>query len=190
MPRSCSICSHPETAKITKALTSGDSLRSTASRFHITAAATHRHLTRCLKVTRSIEKLEKPRLDATQTSVSDSSRFDSLEPKTLVAATARLVDEALSLLEHAKRADDRRTALVALREARDGLALLMKAAGMLAGDVGTTVIDNRKQVLNVLGKLSEDELRAIVAGKPVPALDAEIVLTDVTDNQALSAVPD
>ncbi|MGA8476259.1 MAG: hypothetical protein WB681_14505 [Candidatus Cybelea sp.] len=122
--------------------------------------------------------------------MSDSSRFDSLEPKTLVAATARLVDEALSLLEHAKRADDRRTALVALREARDGLALLMKAAGMLAGDVGTTVIDNRKQVLNVLGKLSEDELRAIVAGKPVPALDAEIVLTDVTDNQALSAVPD
>jgi hypothetical protein len=117
---------------------------------------------------------EKSRRDEAQVSPADSSRFDSLDPSTLVAATVRLVDEALDLLEHAKRKDDRRTALVALREARDGLALLMKTAGMLAGDAGSTVIDNRKQVFQILGKLTEDELRAIAAGKPVAALTGEI----------------
>lgn len=119
-----------------------------------------------------------------QVSPAVSSRFDSLDPSTLVAATARLVDEALDLLEHAKRKDDRRTALVALREARDGLALLMKAAGMLAGDAGSTVIDNRKQVVQILGGLSEAELRALVTGA---AAGEKPALAAVTDNRVLSA---
>lgn len=59
----------------------------------------------------------------------ESVRFANATPQELVAATARLVDEALGLLEHAKKADDRRTALSALKEARDGLALLMRIAG-------------------------------------------------------------
>jgi hypothetical protein len=184
VPRRCSVCANKHTAEISKELLAGGSIRGVASRYHIVAASVGRHLRGCLRTVRKAEKL---RGDEARTSVADSSRFDSLDPKTLVAATARLVDEALDLLGHAKKADDRRTALVALREARDGLALLMKAAGMLAGDVGTTVIDNRKQVLNVLGKLSEDELRAIVAGKPVPALEGETVLRDVTDNRTLTA---
>src|SRR5579871_1456038 len=152
MPRACSACVHERCAEITKALTGGDSIRNVASRFQLTGAAVGRHLRNCLRTKR---RSEKPRRDAAQVSRPDSSRFDSLDPSTLVAGTARLVDEALDLLEHAKRADDRRTALVALREARDGLALLMKTAGMLAGDAGSTTIDNRKQVVQVLGKLSD-----------------------------------
>ncbi len=156
MPRSCSICVHPQTAEISKAFAGRDSLRPLAARFNVTAAAAQRHLANCLRIVRRVEKL---RRDEEQVKPPNSSRFDSLDPSTLVAATARLVDEALDLLEHAKRADDRRTALVALREARDGLALLMKTAGMLAGDAGSTVIHSRKQVVQVLGKLSEEELR-------------------------------
>jgi hypothetical protein len=36
-------------------------------------------------------------------------------------------------------------ALAALREARDGLQLLMRTAGMSAGDGATTIIDARRQ---------------------------------------------
>jgi len=43
----------------------------------------------------------------------------------------------------------------------------MRAAGMLAGEAGANVvIDRGRQVVNVLSKLSEDELRAIAAGQP------------------------
>ncbi|MGA7094761.1 MAG: hypothetical protein WBX23_12085 [Candidatus Cybelea sp.] len=182
MPRACSICTHERTAEITKALTSGDSLRAIAARFEVTTAAAQRHLRNCL---RTVRRAEKSAPDETRINAPVSSRFDTLDPSTLVAATARLVDEALDLLEHAKRADDRRTALVALREARDGLALLMKTAGMLAGDASsTTVIDQRRQVVQVLGKLTDDELRVLIAGGTI---GAESTLKTVTDNRVLSA---
>ncbi len=164
MPRSCSICTHPQTAPIAKELLAGGSIRGVAARYNVAAASVGRHLRGCL---RTVRRAEKSGLDEERVSRADPSRFDSLDPSTLVAATARLVDEALDLLEHAKRADDRRTALVALREARDGLALLMKTAGMLAGDAPTTVIDQRRQVVNVLAKLTEGELRALAAGKSI-----------------------
>lgn len=90
-------------------------------------------------------------------------RFDPEDPKSLIGTTARLVDEALDLLEHAKKADDRRTALVALREARDGLALLMRSAGMLAGDPAV-VIDARKQSIELFAGLTTDELRRLANG--------------------------
>lgn len=97
--------------------------------------------------------------------MADLSCFASLDAPTLVAATARLVDEALDLLEYAKRADDRRTALVALREARDGLALLMKTAGMLQPDGAVTVnIDQRKVAFARLSRIPEDFLRRLAIG--------------------------
>jgi hypothetical protein len=106
--------------------------------------------------------------DNASVSVDASSRAD------LVGSTARLVDEALSLLENAKRADDRRTALAALREARDGLALLMRAGGFLAPE-NTVTIDARRQSL-VLDDRSLAELLAMEARLPT-----------VTDNRRLSA---
>lgn len=111
------------------------------------------------------------------------SRFESLDPPTLVAATARLVDEALDLLEHAKRADDRRTALVALREARDGLALLMKTAGMLAGDGSITVnVDQRELAFAKLGRLPEEFIRRVKSGDQ-DAIDSILTATDTTKNE-------
>jgi len=184
--RACSVCTHARSADITKALTAGDSVRGISSRFGVTAAAAHRHLQNCLRITRRVEK---PREKSAGGMIDALSRFEksgSQDPAKLVEMTARLVDEALDLLEHAKRADDRRTALTALREARDGLALLMRSAGMLAGDAGaTTVIDQRRQVVNVLAKLTEDELRAIATGQPIPATVAEIG-TSFRDQTALN----
>jgi|HubBroStandDraft_6_1064221.scaffolds.fasta_scaffold20585_2 hypothetical protein len=192
MPRVCSACSHANTAQIAKAIASGDgSNRSLATRFGLTVSAVQRHRVGCLRQprrTKETRDLREP------TSPAGSVRFESQDPASLISTTARLVDEALSLLEHAKSAGDHRTALQALREARDGLALLMRTRGMLAGDAGSTVIDQRRQIINVLGGLSEDELRALATGKPIEgtalALPAEIIDaeigTDIRDVKALT----
>ncbi|MGB9650473.1 MAG: hypothetical protein WCB01_01580 [Candidatus Cybelea sp.] len=73
---------------------------------------------------------------------------------------------------------------MALREARDGLALLMKTAGMLAPDAAVNVtIDARRQVMANLAKLSEDDVRAIAAGKPIalPAAESGTAFRDSAD---------
>jgi hypothetical protein len=159
--RQCSCCSASASSEISKAVASGESFRSIASRYGVTYAAVHRHAQNCLKTHRNEKKAATV---AARTGAADSSRFETLEPSTLVAATARLIDEALDLLEHAKKADDRRTALVALREARDGLALLMKIAGLLQLD-GGVVIDARRQTLIAnVAVLSVEELRALARG--------------------------
>lgn len=160
MPRACSICTHEQTATIAKAIAAGGSNREVATRFGVTTSSVQRHRVGCLRLTRRTEKLPTP---VERVSDPASTRFDSLDPKTLIAGTARLVDEALELLEHAKLANDRRTALSALREARDGLALLMRAAGMLATDGGTTIHDNR-QLHVALDARSLDELLSMRSG--------------------------
>lgn len=144
MPRACSVCAHPQTAEITRVILGGGTNRQTGERYNLSHASIGRHRTNCLRASR---KSKPPAQPLPQDSSPGTARFDSLEPKVLIAGTARLIGEALELLENAKRADDRRTALQALREARDGLALLMRAGGMLQGDGATLVIDNRK--LNV-----------------------------------------
>lgn len=160
MPRSCSICTHPKTAEIAKALLAGDSIRPVASRYDVTGAAVGRHLRNCLRTER---RPKEPGRDEASASSAVSSRFDSSDPASLVATTARLVDEALSLLEHAKSAGDRRTALAALREARDGLSLLMRVHGLLQQDGAVNVtIDARRQTIERLGKLTEEDLRALI----------------------------
>ena len=124
--------------------------------------------------------LEQLGTEGSAASTPGSVRFDSNDPKSLISATCRLVDEALSLLEHAKNAGDSRTAL---REARDGLSLLMKTAGMLGSDGATVnIVDARRQSVALLSKLTEDELRAIAAmASGVPALgSAEIIDVEST----------
>ncbi len=166
MPRACSVCGHEATAEIAKAIAVGGTNRQVAERFGLTHGSIQRHRTNCLKAPRRIEKV--PLGDST-TSQAATKRFDSSDPKTLISTTIRLVDEALDLMEHAKRADDRRTALTALREARDGLSLLMKAAGMLGGDNATINVDARRQSIKVLAGLSEDEIRSFLAGSSTVA---------------------
>lgn len=162
MPRSCSICTHDSTAEIAKAIAAGGSNRSMADRFSVTPSAIQRHRTGCLRLPRRATKLG---ADSAHDTSPGSLRFDSEDPKSLISTTARLVDEALDLLAHAKREDDRRTALVALREARDGLALLMRIAGMLAGDGATIAIDARKQTI-ALSALTTEELRNLARLAP------------------------
>jgi hypothetical protein len=63
-----------------------------------------------------------------------------------------------------KGAGDWRTALTALRDARDGLGLLMKPAGMLQADGKTTIVDARRQQIAIMGQLTLEDIRAFPAG--------------------------
>jgi hypothetical protein len=72
-----------------------------------------------------------------------SSRIDPSDPAALLAAQAQLVNQALDVAEHA---GDHRTQLAAIPEARDGLTVIMRTAGMLQSD-GSVVIDSRRQTL-------------------------------------------
>jgi NTP pyrophosphatase (non-canonical NTP hydrolase) len=173
--RPCTICTHPLGAQITKALVAGGSKRTTAARFGVNEASVQRHRRNCLRIR---SEGTSPAAAAEQARPAGSGRFDRDNPKELVSMTARLVDEALELLEHAKTQKDTRTALSALREARDGLALLMRAAGMLAGDGTTIAIDARRQSIEVISGLSTDDLRRLAA------LSDDAL--DVTDNRSLS----
>lgn len=167
MPRACSICGHALSADITKAIAAGGSNRILAGRFGVTPSALQRHRVGCLKSPRQEKKaVSVPSTTSKLEGTPDSIRFDSSDPKALVDATARLVDEALALLEIAKSAADVKTALGALREARDGLQLLMRASGMLAGDGPSIQVDARQQTIALLLDLkSEAQLRELAAGR-------------------------
>jgi hypothetical protein len=94
--------------------------------------------------------------------------------RALAATTAKLIDEALELLEHAKSAGDRRTELAALREAHDGVALLMKVAGVLVGDGQITVsVNQRRLAYTQLSRLPEEFIRRVCA-RDADAIDAVV----------------
>ncbi len=80
------------------------------------------------------------------------------------AYAVRLLTEALDLLEQSKRDGDRTTALKALKEARDSLALVMRAEGDLQ-DSGSTNIDARTMV-NMFPNWEPDELRRLLKALP------------------------
>jgi hypothetical protein len=139
--RPCKVCASPQLAAINRELLlQGGSKSTVAARYGLTPSGVQRHRANCLAFRQREKNLGRALAVAEPTG---NARFDPEDPKSLVATTARLVDDALSLLENARRSDDNRTALAALREARDGLKLLMQNAGMLAGD-GAVTIDNRR----------------------------------------------
>lgn len=164
MPRACSICKHPDSAAITKALgREGGSLRGVAARFNLTHSSVLRHKSNCM----GIKSVREPKPEASQASrrrgarAGDDAaeRFATLEPTELIRGVACLVGEALDLLESAKESGDLRTRLAALREARDGHALLMKAAGMLAGDsAGSVTINAQQQAIAFFGRLDDNAI--------------------------------
>ena len=92
-------------------------------------------------------------------------------------------------MESAKKGDDRKTALAALREARDGLQLLMRVAGMLAAD-GSTNIDARQQTVQIFAKISDAELKALAYGTPISPRSEAVEARETIDATEESAAAD
>jgi hypothetical protein len=142
MPRTCTICEHPERGEIDRALVGGASNRSAASLYDVSEAAVRRHKANHLPASLVMAQA------AEEVAQADS----------LLEQVRGLQSRAYGILDKAEAADDLRTALGAIREARGNLELLAKLLGEL---------DDRPQV-NVLVSPEWLELRAVIVGALEP----------------------
>ena len=137
-----------------------------------------RHRVNCLRAPR---RQKESGQSAAAEGSAGSVRFDSSSatitgPKDLLTKLATLFRLG-DLLEEAIQRKDVDAVVKLARELRATAESYAKLAGWLAVDgTSSTMIDNRKQVIQVLGNLSEDELRRLVAG-------GKSTLEDVTDNE-------
>jgi hypothetical protein len=181
MPRSCSVCTHEQTAAISKSLAAGDSIRGVSTRFGLTHASVQRHLVGCLRIVRRAERVhEKTAVREERVSAPDSSRHESeTDPKALIRRAELLLDDAMTILARAKAADDSRLGLQAVRECRGALELLMRSVGLLQPDGAVTLnIDARRQQIAFFDKLPEVTLRALVKGDCPHCGNALVAVTD------------
>ncbi len=142
MPRSCTVCEHPEREAIDRALVGGASNRSAASLYDVSEAAVRRHKTNHIPST--LAKAEEAK---------EAGRAGDL-----LGQVRALQGKTLGILLRAEGSGDLRTALGAIREARGNVELLAKLSGEL----------DESPVVNVLLSPEWIELRAVIVG----ALDA------------------
>ena len=146
MPRSCTICEHPDRESIDKALVGDASNRSVASLYDVSEAAVRRHKSNHLPA-----KL-----------VLAQQAEEAAEAGELLDQVQDLQARTLAILEAAEETSQHRTALAAIREARSNLELLAKLLGEL---------DDRPQI-NVLVSSEWLELRAVIVGALEPHSEA------------------
>jgi hypothetical protein len=115
MPRSCTICEHPNREAMDEALVGGASNRSLASLYDVSEAAVRRHKAKHLPA-----KL-----------VMAQAAEEVAQADTLLEQVGDLQERALAILDKAEEAGELRTALGAIREARGNLELLAKLLGEL-----------------------------------------------------------
>ena len=146
MPRTCTICCHPERAAIDKSLVGGTPCREIAALYRVSPDAVERHAANHLPLTLARAK-----------AAEDVARADDL-----LAEARRLKEITNHMLARAVQAGDLRTALAAIREARGNLELIGKLLGQL---------DERPQV-NVLLAPEWVSIRATVLSALAPFPEA------------------
>lgn len=115
MPRTCTICTHPEREAINQALVNGEPYRVIAQRYAASPDAVYRHKVDHVSVT--LAKAQ----EAKETALGDD----------LLAQVKQLRTKAISILMKAEAGGDYRTALMGIREARGCLELLAEMEGEL-----------------------------------------------------------
>lgn len=115
MPRTCTICTHPERAAIDAALIAGEPYRNIAERHGVSVGALFRYKT--------------DRLPAALVQAKEAG--EAAHADDLLAQVRDLQRRTLAILDGAEQAGDRRTALAAIREARGCVELFGRLAGEL-----------------------------------------------------------
>jgi hypothetical protein len=115
VPRACTVCTHPELEAINRALVEGTPNRRIASHHDVTERAVRNH--------------KASHLPATLVKAQEAEEI--AEADGLLSHVKDLQTRALSILDKAEAADELRTALGAIREARGNLELLAKLLGEL-----------------------------------------------------------
>ena len=168
MPRTCTICIHPEREAIDKALVSGQAYRSAARRFGASPPSVYRH--------------QQDHLPAMLVRAAEAE--DTAHGSDLYGQMVDLQQAALGILAAAEEAGDHRTALMALREVRGTLELMGKVTGELVHKV-----DHSGAVSHMfLPGLTTGQLRALVAKAQAEALELGIEPLQLMERQA--ALPD
>ena len=136
MPRTCTICTHPEREDINRALVANEPLRDIAGRFGTSKSSLERHKDEHLPAL--MVKLQ----EAKEMALADD----------LLGQVKQLRDKAIALLEAAEGAGDLRTALLGIREARACVELLAEMEGEL----------NRRPTFNLYLSAEWVEVRALL----------------------------
>ncbi len=150
MPRTCTICAHPDRPAIDAALVAGEAYRHIAARFGTSTGALQRH--------------KDEHLPAALVLASEAGQVAHADD--LLAQVRDLQRRTLGILDGAEKAGDRRTALAAIREARGNLELL----GRLAGEL------NDRPTINVVLSPEWLRVRAVVIGALSPFPEARAVV--------------
>ena len=182
MPRPCTPCQHPDTAKISKDLLAGGSLRTVADRYKLTRSAVGRHLRHCLRTLRSVEKSGQ---DKAGIQAADSARFDSngrcracgqlgpeadasqLDAPAIVRRAESLLARSERVAEQAEGDGDLRLVLSAVDRCQRSIDTLAKIAGILQPDNSVTVnvaVAESKKVAAWIDALPTSTLRAFTRG--------------------------
>jgi hypothetical protein len=147
VPRSCTVCSHEARDKIDRALVAGQSSYALADRYSsLSRPAIERHKGNHLPARMVLAQA------AEEVAQADS----------LLDQVRDLQGRAYGILDKAEAADDLRTALGAIREARGNLELLAKLLGEL----------DERPVVNLTVSPEWLELRAVIVAALEPHEDA------------------
>jgi hypothetical protein len=146
VPRSCTVCEHPEREAIDRGLVGGASNRSVASLYDVSEASVRRHKGNHLPA-----KL-----------VMAEQAAEVTEASNLLSQVQDLQGRALAILDKAEGTGNLRTALGAIREARSNLELLAKLLGEL----------DERPVVNLHLSPEWLELRAVIVGALEPHPEA------------------
>ncbi len=130
MPRTCTVCGHPQRPAIDRALVEGLPFRHIASRFDTSTAALQRH--KADHLPGHVAKAQ----EAAQVADADD----------LLKQLKALRNKAISILQQAEKAGDFRTALMGIREARGCIETLMEVEGELDRRGVTNIIVNPEWV--------------------------------------------
>ena len=152
MPRTCTVCAHPERAAIDRALVQGVPLRDIAGRYDLSKSAVERHQADHLPV------LLVKAHDAEETARADD----------LLGELRDLQATTLGLLRKAERAGKLGTAVMAIGEARRNLELLAKLIGQL----------DERPVLNLLIAPEWLTVRATLLSALAPYPEARVAVAE------------
>ncbi len=136
MPRTCTVCQHPEREAINRALVANEPFRHIAARFDTSTGALQRHKEEHLPAIMVKSQ------EAKETALADD----------LLSQVKALRNKAISILKQAEDAGDLRTALLGVREARACVELLAEMEGEL----------NRRPTFNLYLSAEWVEVRALL----------------------------
>ncbi len=154
MPRTCTICEHPQRQEIDNQLINGNSFRDIAGRFSLSRSSLSRH---------------KKHLSSGLTKAKKAAEISQADD--LLAQVRDLQTRALNILDAAEGSGDLRTALGAIREARGNLELLGKLAGELQAG----------QVVNVLVSPQWVTLRSVILESLEPVPEARLAVASALE---------